>query len=108
MIDIILVEPENPGNIGSVARVMKNFGFKNLVLVKPKCDINDESRRLAKHANDMLKKAKTIDFKSLEDYDYLIGTTSKLGSDYNIPRCTIKPEELAKKITKRRIGHRIN
>ncbi|HIE34367.1 MAG TPA: RNA methyltransferase, partial [Candidatus Altiarchaeales archaeon] len=32
---IILVEPKYQGNIGAVARVMKNFGFNNLVLVKP-------------------------------------------------------------------------
>ncbi|PKP55575.1 MAG: hypothetical protein CVT89_08080, partial [Candidatus Altiarchaeales archaeon HGW-Altiarchaeales-2] len=32
---VILVEPIYGGNIGSVARVMMNFGFKNLVMVNP-------------------------------------------------------------------------
>ena len=30
--DIVLVQPEHAGNIGSVARVMKNFNFNNLVI----------------------------------------------------------------------------
>ncbi|MBU0461872.1 MAG: RNA methyltransferase, partial [Nanoarchaeota archaeon] len=38
MISIVLLEPENPGNIGAVARSMKNFDFKRLILISPKCD----------------------------------------------------------------------
>jgi tRNA C32,U32 (ribose-2'-O)-methylase TrmJ len=37
---VVLVEPLYDGNIGSVARSMKNFGFDRLVLVKP-CRIDD-------------------------------------------------------------------
>ncbi|MGB0188927.1 MAG: TrmH family RNA methyltransferase, partial [Aequoribacter sp.] len=33
---IVLVEPSHPGNIGGVARAMKNMGFTNLVLVAPR------------------------------------------------------------------------
>jgi tRNA C32,U32 (ribose-2'-O)-methylase TrmJ len=33
--DIILVQPEHAGNIGSVARVMKNFNFNNLIIFNP-------------------------------------------------------------------------
>jgi tRNA C32,U32 (ribose-2'-O)-methylase TrmJ len=29
---VVLVEPKYDGNVGSVARVMKNFGFSRLVL----------------------------------------------------------------------------
>ncbi len=32
-IRIVLVRPRSPGNVGSVARAMKNFGFSRLVLV---------------------------------------------------------------------------
>ena len=31
----VLVSTRSPGNIGSSARVLKNFGFKNLHLVNP-------------------------------------------------------------------------
>ena len=33
---IVLVEPSHPGNIGGVARAMKNMGFGRLYLVKPR------------------------------------------------------------------------
>ena len=42
---IILVEPETPGNIGSVARAMKNMGLSNLRLVNP-CDTDTKELRM--------------------------------------------------------------
>jgi len=57
-IRIVLVEPAGALNIGSVARIMKNMGLTNLVLVNPKCDRNsDEARQMAVHAVDVLEKA---------------------------------------------------
>jgi tRNA (cytidine32/uridine32-2'-O)-methyltransferase len=35
-VQIVLVETSHPGNIGSVARAMKNMGLSNLVLINPK------------------------------------------------------------------------
>ena len=35
-IRIVLVEPSHPGNVGAVARAMKNMALDQLVLVKPK------------------------------------------------------------------------
>jgi tRNA C32,U32 (ribose-2'-O)-methylase TrmJ len=34
-VDIILVRPRNPLNIGAVARAMANFGFDSLTVVAP-------------------------------------------------------------------------
>ena len=48
MISIVLVEPEISGNIGAVARAMANFDLDNLVLINPKCKINEETRKRAK------------------------------------------------------------
>jgi len=40
-IAIILVEPQLPENIGSVARAMNNMGIGRLLLVNPKhCDLS--------------------------------------------------------------------
>lgn len=36
MIYLVLVEPENEGNYGAIARVMKNFAVKNLYQRKQK------------------------------------------------------------------------
>lgn len=59
MVSVILVEPLYAGNVGAVARVMKNFGFKELVLVNP-CKIDAEAGRYAVHAKDILKSAKKL------------------------------------------------
>ena len=36
---VILVEPEGPLNVGSVARLCSNFKIDQLRIVSPKCDI---------------------------------------------------------------------
>ncbi|MBI4919312.1 RNA methyltransferase [archaeon] len=102
MISIILLEPENPGNIGAVARVMKNFGFAKLILVNPKCEITEECRNRAKNAQDILANAKIS--KELPEFDTLIGTTSLMGTDYNIYRSPLVPEQLTQLDLKGNIG----
>ncbi|MHA1211023.1 MAG: TrmH family RNA methyltransferase, partial [Candidatus Heimdallarchaeota archaeon] len=44
-IKIVLVEPSVQGNIGATARVMKNFGFQELVLINPQTDISGDVYR---------------------------------------------------------------
>jgi tRNA/rRNA methyltransferase len=58
---IILVEPSGPINVGSVARVMKNFGFNHLVLVNPQCDpLSPEALQMAVHAKDILQSSRSL------------------------------------------------
>ncbi len=97
MLTVVLVEPETPGNIGSVARVMKNFGMGRLVLVNPKCNpLDGEAYGRAMHASDVLKSAKVVKaFGSLRKFDYVVGTTSALGTDYNVVRSPISPAQLS-------------
>jgi len=60
-IRIILMEPAGPINVGSIARVMKNFGFYHLVLVNPQCDpLSVEATQMAVHAKDVLESAVTV------------------------------------------------
>ncbi|MCG6136350.1 MAG: RNA methyltransferase [Nostoc sp. LLA-1] len=55
---IILVEPAGPINLGSIARVMKNFGLHHLVLVNPQCDpLSEEALKMAVHAKEILESA---------------------------------------------------
>lgn len=98
MIEVILMEPRRQENLGAVARAMKNFDFENLVLINPKCRAGKKARKVAKHANDILDKAKIKKFDYLKNYDYLIGTTAILGTDYNIPRNAISIGQLAEKL----------
>ena len=101
MISVILIEPETPGNIGAIARVMKNFEFNELVLINPKCKhLSKEALDRSTHAKSILKKAKVKKINYLKQFDYLIATTAKLGTDYNIPRSPITPEQLGDKLSK--------
>lgn len=66
----VLVRPRSPGNVGSTARAMKNFGLRDLVLVDPRLHragdrpgeppfFESESRRMAWHAADLLEASQT-------------------------------------------------
>ena len=97
MITVALLKPISPGNIGAVARAMKNFDLKDLILINSQCDTkSEEAIKRSKHAKDILKKAKIVkNFNYLKKFDYIIGTTANVGStDYNLPRLPIKPEDL--------------
>jgi tRNA/rRNA methyltransferase len=60
-IKIVLVEPAGPLNVGSIARVMKNFGLHNLVLVNPQCDfLGTQAMLMAVHAKDILESAVSV------------------------------------------------
>jgi tRNA (cytidine32/uridine32-2'-O)-methyltransferase len=64
-VQIVLVETSHPGNIGSVARAMKNMGLSNLVLINPKKFPHDEATALAGNADDVLEQAQV--FSSIEE-----------------------------------------
>ena len=58
LVQIVLVETSHPGNIGSVARAMKNMGLANLALINPKKFPHQEATSLAGNATDVLENAK--------------------------------------------------
>lgn len=81
-IAVILMEPQGSLNIGSVCRVMMNFGLSDLRLVNPQTDhLSDEARRMAVRATLLLEKAQI--FQSLPDAlagcTLAIGTTRRFG-----------------------------
>lgn len=101
--DIIAQEFKTPGNLGAIVRSMKNFEFDNLILLNPKCNhLDKEALDRATHAKDILKNAKIVN--ELKGYDTLIGTTAKIGTDYNLHRTPISPEELGKLNLKGKVG----
>lgn len=99
--DIILIEPQISGNVGAIARSMKNLGFENLVLVNP-CKIDQEAKNRAKRGQDVLNNAKILNSFEELDYDLLIGTSAITGKDYNLARSPILPYEL--EVPKGRVG----
>lgn len=58
---VVLVRTHYAGNLGSVARAMRNFGLSDLVLVAPYATPNDlDARRLATHGLPVLDAARTV------------------------------------------------
>lgn len=104
MITVILHEIENKGNLGAIIRSMGNFNLNKLILINPQCDVNSEEvKKRAKNS----KKVKITTLNSLEELklDCLIGTTAKLGTEYNIPRLSLSPKETSKLIQdKNKVG----
>jgi len=84
-VDIVLVEPLYEGNIGFAARVMKNFGFHNMVLVNPpKLTIEAEAR--ASHAKDVLANAEYLTLDEVfERSEISVATTGGLAKSVSHP-----------------------
>jgi tRNA/rRNA methyltransferase len=60
-IRIVLVEPAGALNVGSIARVMKNMGLQQLVIVNPRCEVlGEEATRMSVHAIDLLQAARIV------------------------------------------------
>jgi TrmH family RNA methyltransferase len=78
-IRIVLVETSHPGNIGAVARALKNMALEQLVLVNPKHFPHAEASARASGAEDVLNAARvTGDLKSaLSGCGLVLATTSR-------------------------------
>ena len=79
-ISFILHQPQLSENIGACARALKNFKFKNLVIIKPKPIFpNDKIIATSVGAKDLILKAKVHE--TLEDavkkVDYVIATSAR-------------------------------
>src|SRR5687767_11055294 len=82
---IVLVRPHYAGNLGATARVMRNFGLTDLVLVAPYCFPTDlEARRMARGGLDILDSARTVPElgDALADCVYSFATSSLTAGVY--------------------------
>ncbi len=83
-IRVIVVEPKNPGNLGSIARVMKNFGFNELVTVNaPKIPFEDYFRSMKGH--EILEKRRDVNSlkDAIQDLKMVIGTSGVISKSRN-------------------------
>ncbi|MGH8297466.1 MAG: RNA methyltransferase [Steroidobacteraceae bacterium] len=83
-IRIVLVEPSHPGNIGAVARAMKNMGLEQLVLVGPRQFPHSEAIARASGADDVLARARVVATVSeaIAGCGFIAATTSRARDQY--------------------------
>jgi tRNA/rRNA methyltransferase len=76
----ILVDPEEPGNIGAAARALNTMGHHDLRFVRPRVDPRCETARVLAHGSQQLLETATIhnDLPSaLQDIDLACATTAR-------------------------------
>ncbi|MEI7995254.1 MAG: RNA methyltransferase [Methylococcaceae bacterium] len=78
-IKIVLVETTHPGNIGAVARAMKNMAMANLWLVSPKIFPSADATSRASGADDVLAKATVCQSlqEAIADCKIVIGASAR-------------------------------
>lgn len=94
-IAIVLQRPKYAGNIGSVARAMKNMGLSRLIVSETAPFPADEMKMMSTHfAADLIDQIEYYGKLSdaLADFQYIVGTTARLGS---VRGPVISPREMA-------------
>lgn len=81
-IRIVLVNTSHPGNIGAVARAMKNMCLSKLVLVEPKIFPSAEATARASGADDVLASTKVVGslVDALAGCQLVVGASARLRS----------------------------
>lgn len=80
-IKIVMVRPRGSGNIGSVARAMKNFGARELAIVGKARTRSFWARAMAVHGRDVLAATKCYESirAAVADCTLVVGTTCRSG-----------------------------
>lgn len=91
---IVLIETSHPGNIGAVARAMKNMGLTQLWLVNPARFPDELATRRASGATDILASAVCVDrFEdAIADCALVVGASAR---DRRLPWPMLSPETCA-------------
>ncbi|MER3603439.1 MAG: RNA methyltransferase, partial [Thermus sp.] len=101
-VKVVLVEPEEPMNVGAVARAMKNFGLRVLALVNPGPRVGPpfppEAFWLAVHAEDVLQGAVVYSslMEAVAEARLVVATTGRPRELYPAPLRT--PQEVAQEV----------
>lgn len=96
-IRIVLVNPSHPGNVGAVARAMKNMNIFQLVLVAPQEFPDPRAIWRAAGAKDIVESArvvKTLD-EAVGDCHLIVGTSAR---ERKIPWPLVEPRSCAERI----------
>lgn len=96
-VQIVLVETSHPGNIGAVARAMKNMCISQLVLVKPGKFPAEEALQRSSGAHDVLATAVVVDSlqEALKECTWVVGTSARAR---HLPWPVSSPEQLVPEV----------
>jgi tRNA/rRNA methyltransferase/tRNA (cytidine32/uridine32-2'-O)-methyltransferase len=105
-IKIVLVETTHPGNIGAVARAMKNMKMHDLYLVSPKIFPSADATSRASGADDILAQATVCASlqEAIADCQLVIGASAR-GRTISWPELT--PRECAEKVLISEHGNKV-
>ena len=81
-ISIVLKQPRCPENVGAAARAIRNMGMGKLVLVDPEnCDLTRVLKMATHFASDVVEEMEVYENlqEALSPYNYVVGTTARLG-----------------------------
>jgi tRNA (cytidine32/uridine32-2'-O)-methyltransferase len=94
---VVLVNTTHPGNIGGVARAMKNMGLSDLCLVAPRKFPAEEAGWRAAGAVDLLQRATVVDelAGAIADCHFVVGTSAR---GRRIPWPVLDPRRCAAEI----------
>lgn len=82
---VVLVRTHYPGNLGATARIMCNFGLRDLVLVSPVADVHDRNaRQMSTHGEHVLDSARIVDDlgAAVSDCAVVVGTSGPTAGLY--------------------------
>ncbi len=96
-IRIVLVHTSHPGNIGGVARAMKNMGIGKLYLVAPRQYPDEQANWRAVSAGDVLDSAIVTDTleEAISSCQFVVGTSAR---GRRIPWPLLDPRQCAERI----------
>jgi len=97
-ISIVLNKPKYSGNVGSIARCAKNMGINRIVVVNGKNLVTEDMLQMSTHcAADVISEIRRFDNlgKAMAGFQYIVGTTSRLGSARGP---VISPREMAEQL----------
>ncbi|GAB4117795.1 MAG: RNA methyltransferase [Acidobacteriota bacterium] len=103
----ILVRTQFASNLGSTVRVMKNMGFRRLILVRPECEVGIEARSFAMKGVEILDEARFLpDLESVaREIGVLVGTTGRFrGESRRLITCPELVEDLLPRLSNVQIG----
>ncbi|MFW9807565.1 MAG: RNA methyltransferase, partial [Candidatus Thorarchaeota archaeon] len=93
---VVLVGPENPGNVGFVTRVLANFGVNELRIVGEDCRQDQFAQMFSVHAHDILNNARVYDDlgSAISEVDLAWAATARGGRNHSVTRALVPLAEL--------------